>query len=212
MTRVLIVDDHAVVRAGLRYLVDAEEDLETVGQAGSVAEALAQAGSVAPDVILLDVVMPEQTGIAGIPELLAAFSGVRILMLSMEANPGYVRQALAAGASGYVLKSANPSELMEAVETVASGGNYLQAGLGVAVARQHSEERHDADASLSANEAAIVRLIARGFTNAEIASQRGVSLRTIETQRANVLRHLGLRTRADLVRYAYEHGLAERGS
>jgi DNA-binding NarL/FixJ family response regulator len=206
MTRVLIVDDHAVVRAGLRYLVDAEEDLETVGQAGSVAEALAQAGSVAPDVILLDVVMPEQTGIAGIPELLAAFSGVRILMLSMEANPGYVRQALAAGASGYVLKEAVDTEVVRAIREVAGGARYLQPELGAQLA-DTGPRRSVATSPLSEREREVLQLIALGHTNPEIAKRLVISVRTAETHRANIMQKLHLTSRADLVRYALSERL-----
>jgi len=210
MTRVLIVDDHAVVRAGLRYLVDAEEDLETVGQAGSVAEALAQAGSVAPDVILLDVVMPEQTGIAGIPELLAAFSGVRILMLSMEANPGYVRQALAAGASGYVLKEAADAELVAAIREVARGGRYVHPELGarLVAAEAEAERRADQD-PLSEREREVLRLLALGHTNQEIAQMLFISVRTAETHRAHIMQKLRLSSRAELVRYALAQGLLD---
>ena len=208
-TSVVLVDHRNVVSEGVRALLDLEAALEVLAGPSEPANALTL--DVEPDVVVANI-DAESDGPELVVQLHAAFPNAPIVVLTLVDDPRAVRAVLAAGASGYVLKSANPSELMEAVETVASGGNYLQAGLGVAVARQHSEERHDADASLSANEAEIVRLIARGFTNAEIASQRGVSLRTIETQRANVLRHLGLRTRADLVRYAYEHGLAERGS
>jgi DNA-binding NarL/FixJ family response regulator len=208
VTRVLIVDDHAVVRAGLRYLVDAEQDLETVGQAGSVAEALAQAGSVAPDVILLDVVMPEQTGIAGIPELLAAFTGVRILMLSMEANPGYVRQALAAGASGYVLKEAVDTEVVRAIREVAGGARYLQPELGARLA-DTGPRRSVGTSPLSEREREVLQLIALGHTNPEIANRLVISVRTAETHRANIMQKLNLTSRADLVRYALSERLLE---
>jgi two-component system response regulator NreC len=210
MTGVLIVDDHAVVRAGLRYLVDAEDDLETVGQAGSVAEAVAQAGSIDPDVILLDVVMPEQTGIAGIPALREAHPAARILVLSMEDNPGYVRQALAAGASGYVLKEAVDTEVVRAIREVAKGGKYLQPDLGMRlVESQRSARRDQKTGPLSAREREVLRLIALGHTNPEIAQKLIISVRTAETHRANIMQKLGLTSRAEIVHYAIAEGMLD---
>jgi two-component system response regulator NreC len=206
VTGVLIVDDHAVVRAGLRYLVDAEQDLETVGQAGSVAEAVALAGSVAPDVILLDVVMPDQSGIAGIPELIAAHPNARILILSMEDNSGYVRQALAAGASGYVLKEAIDTEVVRAIRAVAEGGRYLQPELGAGLADAQAR-RGVKEGPLSNREREVLGLIALGHTNPEIAKKLVISVRTAETHRANILQKLNLTSRAEIVHYAIAEGL-----
>jgi DNA-binding NarL/FixJ family response regulator len=206
VTGVLIVDDHAVVRAGLRYLVDAEHDLETVGQAGSVAEAVALAGSVAPDVILLDVVMPDQSGIAGIPELIAAHPDARILILSMEDNSGYVRQALAAGASGYVLKEAIDTEVVRAIRTVAEGGRYLQPELGAGLADAQAR-RSVKEGPLSNREREVLSLIALGHTNPEIAEKLVISVRTAESHRANILQKLNLTSRAEIVHYAISEGL-----
>jgi two-component system response regulator NreC len=208
VTGVLIVDDHAVVRAGLRFLVDAEEDLTTVGQAGSIAEAVALVDSTSPDVILLDVVMPERSGIAGIPALIAAYPDARILMLSMEDNPGYVRQALAAGATGYVLKEAIDTEVVRAIREVAQGGRYLQPELG---ARLAEAQRRPAAKSgpLSNREREVLRLIALGHTNPEIAEKLVISVRTAETHRANILQKLNLTSRAEIVQYAIAEGLLE---
>jgi two-component system response regulator NreC len=206
LTGVLIVDDHAVVRAGLRYLVDAEPDLETVGQAGSVAEAVAQAGEMSPDVILLDVVMPDESGIAGIPVLLGAHPGARILVLTMEDNPGYVRQAFAAGASGYVLKEAVDTEVVRAIREVADGGRYLQPELG---AHFVDARRQPKVGPLSDREREVLRLIALGHTNPEIAEQLVISVRTAETHRANIMQKLNLTSRAEIVRYAIGEGLLE---
>jgi two-component system response regulator NreC len=144
-----------------------------------------------------------------VTRLRAAFPEASVLVLTLVDDPDAVRAALAAGAAGYVLKSAQPAELFEAVQTVASGGQYLQAALGISVARRQVVEPDSANALLKPAEREVLRMLVRGFTNAEIAAQRGVSLRTVETQRANVLRQLGLRTRAELVQYAQEHGLLE---
>ena len=205
MTGVLIVDDHAVVRAGLRFLVDAEQDLETVGQAGSVAEAVALADSVSPDVILLDVVMPDQSGIAGIPALIEAHPEARILVLSMEDNSGYVREALAAGASGYVLKEAVDTEVVRAIREVAQGGRYLQPELGARLANPQAGSA----GPLSNREREVLRLIALGHTNPEIAEKLVISVRTAETHRANIMHKLDLTTRAEIVQYALAEGLLE---
>jgi len=208
VTGVLIVDDHAVVRAGLRYLVDAEEDLETVGQAGSVDEAVALGGAVAADVILLDVVMPDRSGIAGIPALIEAHPDARILILSMEDNSGYVRQALAAGASGYVLKEAIDTEVVRAIREVAQGGRYLQPELGARLA-DTQPRRSVRVGPLSNREREVLKLIALGHTNPEIAEKLVISVRTAETHRANILQKLNLASRAEIVQYAISEGLLE---
>ena len=208
MTGVLIVDDHAVVRAGLRYLVDAEHDLKTVGQAGSVAEAVELARALAPDVILLDVAMPDQSGVDGIPELIAAHPDAKILILSMEDNSGYVRQALAAGASGYVLKEAVDTEVVRAIREVAQGGRYLQPELGARLAGV-SPQRSVKAGPLSNREREALRLIALGHTNPEIAEKLVISVRTAETHRANIMQKLELSSRAEIVHYAISEGLLE---
>ena len=208
MTGVLIVDDHAVVRAGLRYLVDAAGDLETVGQAGSVEEAVLLAQSVTPDVILLDVVMPDESGISGIPKLLAAHPDAKVLILSMEDNTGYVRQALAAGASGYVLKEAIDTEVVRAIREVARGNRYLQPELGARFVGVE-EERAQGARPRSGREREVLKLIALGHTNPEIAEKLVISVRTAETHRANIMQKLELGSRAEIVQYAIEEGLLE---
>jgi len=206
----MIVDDHAVVRSGLRFLIDAEHDLATVGQAGSLAEALAQADAVSPDVILLDVAMPERSGIAGIPDLQQAFPAAHILILSMEDNPGYVREALAAGASGYVLKEAVDTEVVRAIREVARGGHYLQPELGVRVVDSVAPARRAGKGGpLSEREREVLRLIALGHTNPEIAAELYISVRTAETHRANIMAKLSMSSRAEIVRYAIAEGLLE---
>ena len=141
----LIVDDHAVVRSGLRLVLEAEEDLEPVGEAGTAREAIFEARSTKPDVILLDVVMPEQSGLEAIPTLLKESPEVKILVLSMQDDPQYVREAFAAGASGYVLKEAADSEVVHAVREVAAGGRYLHPELGARLVAAESEERKRAE-------------------------------------------------------------------
>jgi DNA-binding NarL/FixJ family response regulator len=208
--RVLIVDDHAVLRAGLRMLIDAEADMETVGEAGTVGDAILEARSSNPDLVLMDVVMPGESGLDGLPKLLHEHSDVKILVLSMEDDPRYVREAFAAGAAGYVLKEAADAEVVQAIREVARGGRYVHPELGarLVVAEAEAERRADND-PLSDREREVLRLLARGYTNQEIAKQLFISVRTAETHRAHVMQKLHLATRAELVSYALANGLLE---
>jgi DNA-binding NarL/FixJ family response regulator len=207
---VLIVDDHAVVRSGLRLLLEAEEDLEVCGEAGTVPEAVLEARSARPDVILMDVVMPGQSGIEGAPAVLREAPGARLLILSMQDDPRYVREAFAEGASGYVLKEAADSELVAAVREVAAGGRYVHPALGARLAAADADERHRAETDpLSEREREVMRLLALGHTNQEIAKLLYISVRTAETHRAHIMQKLRLSTRAELVRHALEQGLLD---
>jgi two-component system response regulator NreC len=212
MTRVLIVDDHPVVRAGLRMLLDAEQDIEVVGEAGDVREAVFEARAQRPDVILMDVVMPGQSGIEGAPEVLGEAPDAKLLVLSMQDDPHYVREAFAAGAAGYVLKEAADTELVNAVREVAAGGSYVHPSIGARLAVADAEERKRADEDpLSEREREVRRLLALGHTNQEIAKTLYISVRTAETHRAHIMQKLRLTTRAELVRYALGQGLLEEG-
>jgi two-component system response regulator NreC len=208
--RVLIVDDHAVVRSGLRLLLEQQEDIECVGEAGDAEEALREVRRQKPDVVVLDVVMPGQSGIEVAPALLDSHPGTALLVLSMEDDPSYVREAFAAGALGYVLKEAAESEVVQAVREVASGGRYVHPSLGarLAVAEAQSRARAEAD-PLSDREREVLRLLALGHTNQEIAGMLFISVRTAETHRAHIMRKLELSTRAELVRHAIATGLLE---
>jgi two-component system response regulator NreC len=208
--RVLIVDDHAVVRAGLRLLVDAEGDLEAVGEAGDAREALFEARSSRPDVILMDVVMPDQSGLDVLPSLLHEHPETKVLILSMQDDPRYVREAFAAGASGYVLKEAADNEVVGAIREVARGGRYVHPELGARLieAEVAAALRAEQD-PLSAREREVLRLLALGHTNQEIAKRLYISVRTAETHRAHIMQKLRLESRAELVRYALAQGLLE---
>jgi two-component system, NarL family, response regulator NreC len=211
-TRVLIVDDHAVVRSGLRLVLDADEFIEPVGEAGSARDAIFEARALKPDVILLDVVMPDQSGLEIIPTLLHENPDTKILVLSMQDDPRYVREAFDAGASGYVLKEAADSEVVAAVREVAGGGRYVDPELGARLVAAESAERRRAEEDpLSEREGEVLRLLALGHTNQEIAKQLYISVRTAETHRAHIMQKLRLSSRAELVRYALDRGLlAER--
>ena len=206
--RVLIVDDHAVVRAGIRLLLEQEPDIEPVGEAGTGREAVFQARSLKPDVILMDVVMPDQTGLEVLPTLLHEQPEVKVMLLSMQDDPRYVREAFEAGASGYVLKEAADADVVAAIREVAAGGHYVHPELGARLVAAESRERKRADEDpLSEREHEVLRLLALGHTNQEIAQQLYISVRTAETHRAHIMQKLRLETRAELVRYALAQGL-----
>ena len=208
--RVLIVDDHAVVRSGLHLLLDAEDDIEVVAEAGNVHDAVFEAREKKPDVVLMDVVMPDQTGIEGAPLVLKEAPEAKVLILSMQDDPRYVREAFAAGASGYVLKEAVDAEVVAAVREVAAGGRYVHPVLGARLVAAEAEAtaREEAD-PLSDREREVMRLLALGHTNQEIAKMLYISVRTAETHRAHIMQKLRLSSRAELVRYAIDQGLLE---
>ena len=211
MIRVLVVDDHAVVRSGLRMLIDAEDDMETVGEAGTVRDAIFEARSTSPDLILMDVVMPGESGLEGLPRLLHEHPDVKVLVLSMQDDPRYLREAFAAGASGYVLKEAADTEVVTAIRDVAAGNRYVHPELGARLIAAEAEAARQAeDDPLSDREREVLRLLALGFTNQEIAKQLYISVRTAETHRAHVMQKLRLQSRAELVRYAIARGLLEQ--
>jgi DNA-binding NarL/FixJ family response regulator len=208
--RVLIVDDHAVVRSGLRLLLEAEPDIEAVGEAPNADRAVFEALQAKPDVVLMDLVMPEKGGIDGMPALLEAVPEAKVLVLSMQDDPRYVREAFAAGASGYVLKEAVDSEVVAAIREVAKGGRYVHPSLGARLVQAAANERRRAEQDpLSDREREVLRLLALGHTNQEIASLLYISVRTAETHRSHIMQKLHLSNRAELVRYALAQGLLE---
>jgi DNA-binding NarL/FixJ family response regulator len=208
--RVLIVDDHAVFRAGLKLLIDAEDDLEAVGEAGTARDAVFQARALKPDVILMDVVMPDQSGLDVVPTLLHERPETKVLVLSMQDDPQYVRQAFANGASGYILKEAADTEVVAAIREVAGGNNYVHPAVGARLIAAETEEAKRAEEDpLSDREREVLRLLALGHTNQEISSQLFISVRTAETHRAHIMQKLRISTRAELVRYALKQGLLE---
>ncbi len=208
--RIVLVDDHAILRSGLRRVLDAEPDLEVVGEADSADRAVFETISTKPDVVVMDVVMPGKSGIEGTPAVLQAAPDVKVLVLSMQDDPHYVREAFAAGAAGYVLKEAADTEVVGAIRAVAAGERYVHPALGARLVAADAEERKRADADpLSEREREVLRLLALGHTNQEIAKMLYISVRTAETHRAHIMQKLRLSSRAELVRYALENGLVE---
>ena len=208
--RILIVDDHAVLRAGLKMLIDAEDDLEAVGEAANARDAVFQARSLKPDVILMDVVMPDQSGLDVLPTLLHERPETKVLVLSMQDDPQYVRQAFSAGASGYILKEAADTEVVAAIREVANGNSYVHPTVGARlIAAENAEARRADEDPLSDREREVLRLLALGHTNQEISAQLFISVRTAETHRAHIMQKLRLTSRAELVRYALDRGVLE---
>jgi two-component system, NarL family, response regulator NreC len=208
--RVIIVDDHTLVRSGLRLLLEAEHGFVVEDEAEDAEQAIRLTRLHKPDIVLLDVAMPGRSGIDAAPEILDAAPHVHILVLSMQDDPSYVRQAFAAGASGYLLKEAADDELVQALREVAAGNRYVHPALGARLAAAEAEAKARAEADpLSEREREVLRLLALGHTNQEIAKLLFISVRTAETHRAHVMQKLRLSTRAELVRHAIRQGLLE---
>ena len=211
-TRILLADDHAVVRRGLRFVLDAEIDLEVVAEAGDGAEAVAKGLEEDVDLALLDVSMPRMTGIQAASELSRRRPALRLLMLSMHDNEQYFFEALKAGASGYVLKSAADRDLVEACRATMRGEPFIYPGAVTALIRDHLERASDEQQPreiLTPRELEVLKLIAEAHSSKEIAQILVISIKTVERHRANILEKLGMRDRVELTRYAIRRGLVE---
>jgi two-component system response regulator NreC len=207
---IVIADDHSVMRSGLRMLLDAEADLEVVAEAADVDETIRKLKAYKPTVLLLDLQMPGGPSLNFIPEMREAAPDTKIVVLTMQNSAGFVREALRAGAIGYVTKEEADAQLIEAVHLAAADQPYVHPRLGAKLATEPIEEGPPDD--LSAREVEVLRLIALGYTNNEIASQLYLSVRTVESHRAHIQQKLRLATRAELVRYALDHGLIDRSA
>jgi two-component system response regulator NreC len=204
--RIVLADDHGVVRSGLRMLLDAEPDLEVVAEASDVEAAQRYVRGHHPAVLILDLNMPGGSSLEAIPELRSESPQTQIVVLTMQQEPAFAREALGAGALGYVLKEAADEELVQAVRNAAAGERYLNPKLGARIASEPPPGPPD---DLSARETEVLRLIALGHTNAEISEQLFLSVRTVETHRAHIQQKLRLSSRAELVRYALDRGLLD---
>ncbi|MEA2421111.1 MAG: two-component system, NarL family, response regulator NreC [Thermoleophilaceae bacterium] len=197
---IVVADDHAVVRGGLRRLLDAEPDFEVVAEAGDVQQTLARMAEHRPSILLLDLHMPGGGSLPALRTIRDASPATGILILTMQDDPGYAREAMQRGARGYVLKEAEEADLLQAVRSVASGGTYLQPELGARLLSSPATP-------LTTRERDVLRLLALGHTNLETADRLHLSVRTVETHRANIQSKLGSASRAELVRRAHELGL-----
>ena len=210
VVRVALCDDHSVVRSGLRRILEAEADIEIVGEAATVREAIVLASAQQPDVFVMDVGLPDGSGIAATIELRRASPNTRVLVLTVHDDIAYLRRAFEAGADGYMGKEAADVELVRAVRQVASGHQYVHPTLGAALLAPAPPARLGGPGGdLSEREREVLRLIALGSTNSEIAEQLYVSIRTVETHRAHIQQKLDIRTRAELVRFAREAGVLD---
>ena len=210
--RILIADDHGVLRAGLRALLNAEPGLEVVGEAADGLTALQLAAELRPDVALMDLSMPGLDGIQVTRQLKETLPGTRVLILTVHEDESLLREAIQAGASGYIIKRAVESELINAIRAVCSGDLYVHPTLTRALLRDLSPAIASDQApteSLTPREIDVLRLIAQGYTNRQVAEKLHVSVRTVESHRANLTSKLDIASRAELVRYAREHGLLE---
>ena len=207
-TTIVIADDHTVVRQGLRLLLDNEEGLQVVAEAGTVPDAERLARAHRPSVLVLDLNMPGGSSLEAIPRLRVDAPATAIVVLTMQDDPAFARQALQAGALGFVLKEAADEELLEAIRLAASGDTYLNPRLGARLAAAPEQPPGPPD-DLSERELEVLRLIALGHTNTEIAEKLFLSTRTVETHRAHIQQKIRRTSRAELVRYALEHGLLD---
>lgn len=209
---VVLADDHAVVRSGLRLVLEATDDLRVVAEAGTIDDAVRLAKAHRPSILVLDLNMPDGAGggrvssLDVLPQLAAEAGATRVVILTMQEDPQFARRALAGGAAAYVLKESADAELVEAVRQAAAGGSYLNPRLGARLAATPAEDDGPRD-DLTDREAEILRLIALGHTNAEIGGQLYLSVRTVESHRAHIQQKLRRTSRAELVRYALDRGL-----
>lgn len=203
-TRIVIADDHAIVRRGLRQLLELQQSFQVVAEAGDVESARRYVRGHRPDVLVLDLSMPGEPSIEAIPQFRQEFPDTQIVVLTMQTEPAYAREALGAGVLGYVLKESADEELVEAVQAAAAGRHYLNPRLGARLAAEPPPGPPD---GLSERELDILRLIALGKTNAQVADELYLSVRTVETHRAHIQQKLGLADRSELVRYALDRNL-----
>jgi DNA-binding NarL/FixJ family response regulator len=213
--RVFLADDHAVVREGLKAMINTQSGIKVVGEAADGLTACQQVMEMKPDVVVMDVSMPGLTGSQATERLKKECPSVKVLALTVHEDKGYIRQLLAAGAAGYVLKRAAPEELVHAIRVVAAGGVYLDPTMAGKVVggfvQRNAQDNSATSMALSDRETEVAQLTAAGHSNKEIATRLELSVKTVETYRARGMEKLGLQTRADLVRYAVQQGWLKDG-
>jgi two-component system response regulator NreC len=208
-TRILLADDHGILRAGLRNLLNAEPEFEVVGEAADGIQALEMAEQTDPDLILVDINKPNMGGIEMLQQLRAKQNATKVLMLTVHEDDGLLKKAIRAGASGYLVKRAAESELINAIRTVMQGDMYVHPSMTRALLKDlvPPPSRLADDNTLTHREIEVLRMVARGYTNNQIAETLSISARTVEGHRANLMGKLGLHSRVELVEYAEQHGL-----
>lgn len=202
---VILADDHEIVRDGLRMILESEPDIEVIAEVGDAESARRRTSGLRPDVLVLDVNMPDGSSLPAIPAILEGSPETAIVALTMQDDPGFAREAFRLGAKGYVLKQSAGRELIDAIRSALAGNTYINPQLGARVAA----EPEGPPAGLTARESEVLAMIAQGHTNPEIAERLVVSVRTVETHRSAIHRKVGTTNRAELVSYAHEHGLIE---
>jgi len=208
-TRILLADDHAVVRNGFRRILSAEADMDVVGEAANGQEALDRAAELQPDVVVMDVTMPELNGIEATRRLMESSPRTRVLALSMHKDGVYVREILRAGARGYLLKDSGESDLLAAVRAVARGEGYLSPAVSDAVLNDYRRHVTDPVDLLTSREREVLQLIAEGKTNKEVATHLNLSVYTVEAHRGRIMEKLNLHSTGELVRFALRNGLID---
>lgn len=212
MISVLVADDHSIVREGLRRLIEGEGDIRLCGEASDGGEVLAQVEKHRPDVVILDIGMPQVTGLETLEQIRKKHPEIRTILLSIHSDPPMVQNAVALGVDGYLLKNARPDEILAAIRAVIRGGSYFSPPIAREIVAQIREPRPASEqpfATLSAREREVLHLIADGLSAKEIASRLSISAKTVEAHRTSLMRKIGVRKATELVRYAVRHGLVE---
>jgi DNA-binding NarL/FixJ family response regulator len=207
--KVLLVDDHTIVRQGLKLILSAHADIQVIGEASNGREAVELADKLLPDVVIMDVAMPELGGIEATKRITESHPRLRILVLSMHKESVYVREIFKAGARGYILKDAIDTELLNAVRSVARGDGYISPAVSGAILNDFRQNVTDPADLLSAREREVLRLIAEGLTNKEVANRLNLSVYTVDSHRGKIMEKLNLHSAGELVRFAVKHGLAD---
>lgn len=207
--KIILADDHTIVRQGLKLILSSQPDLEVIGEAANGREAIDLAARTKPDIVLMDVAMPELNGIEATRRMVEANSRIKVLVLSMHKEPVYVREILRAGARGYILKDAIDTELINAVRSVAKGDGYISPAVSGALLSDYRKDVSDPVDLLSNREREVLQLIAEGKTNKEIAGKLNLSVYTVDSHRGKIMEKLNLHSTGELVRFALKHGLAD---